>query len=245
MDTRFWGPYGWEFLHSIPLKYDSKNEANKKIYFSFFKLLGEMLPCKYCRQSYKKYFKELDIRKYLSSKERLFRWTYELHNKVNDKLRFQGFLTDENPELNEVRERFDYISEHNRIKKTVAGIEFIYIIAFHHKNSNISNKDKKYKRFFKLLSYVFPIQEVRPCLQSMIKKDFKFEKCGMLRWWHNTYKKALERCDFVCDVCIKTCRDKCEAHISSCKRKNHKGKTCRKIKKGRVGKARTMRKRRD
>lgn len=241
MDTRFWGPYGWDFLHSIPLEY---NIADNRKYYEFFKLLGDMLPCKYCRNSYKEYFKELDLNEYLSTKLRLSKWLYLLHNKVNKKLRDQGLNDKKDPTFSEVKERVQYKQEKQKVSKGVGGIEFIYVIAFHYKNTTISGKTLKYRRFFKLLADVFPIVQVRSCLKKLIRLDFKYERCGMLRWWHRVYSKSLENCDYRCDICVKTCRERCEAHVSGCKKKSYNGKTCRKKTGGKVLRIKTRKLRR-
>jgi len=93
MQTNVWGPPGWVFLHSVTMGYPDKINPRKKEHIQrkkstakFFELIGDVLPCKYCRQSYKKFFKELPIKNFLNSREELFRWLYEIHNKVNHKL---------------------------------------------------------------------------------------------------------------------------------------------------------------
>jgi hypothetical protein len=45
-----------------------------------------LLPCKFCRESYKKFTKELPIDDYLNSKKDLIFWIYSIKNKVNKKL---------------------------------------------------------------------------------------------------------------------------------------------------------------
>lgn len=94
MLTKVWGPPLWIGLHAItfgyPYKIDEESEEHqlkKKVYYDFFKLIGEVLPCKYCRQSYKEYFQELDLKEYLHSRESIVRWLYLIHEKVNDKLK--------------------------------------------------------------------------------------------------------------------------------------------------------------
>jgi hypothetical protein len=89
MDTKMWGKPAWTFLHTISFNY-KPTPQNKKIYKEFFKCLTKILPCKLCRDSFKRNSKELPIDNYLGSKERLTYWLYLMHNKVNDKLRKQG-----------------------------------------------------------------------------------------------------------------------------------------------------------
>jgi hypothetical protein len=93
MLTKVWGPVLWIGLHCItfgyPFKINKENPEHRhkmSVYYDFFKLLGDVLPCKYCRESYKQFFDELDLRNYLSSREHIVRWLYLIHEKVNDKL---------------------------------------------------------------------------------------------------------------------------------------------------------------
>jgi len=90
MQTRVWGPAGWLFLHSIAQNYPWKPTAEQKDnYLNFFKLVGNVLPCRYCRESYQDFISQqdtkLDISK-LKSRYSLVKWLYDIHNKVNKKL---------------------------------------------------------------------------------------------------------------------------------------------------------------
>ena len=94
MLTKVWGPPLWIGLHAItfgyPAKIDENNEEHiekRKRYYNFFKLVGDILPCKYCRQSYKVFFEELDLNKFLNRRKDIVRWLYLIHEKVNDKLK--------------------------------------------------------------------------------------------------------------------------------------------------------------
>lgn len=93
MMTKVWGPPGWLFLHCLtfgyPYQIDEMNHEHfekKNQYKQFFYYLGKVLPCKYCRESYDKYYKELPIDNFLNSRHDLTLWLYKIHNKVNDKL---------------------------------------------------------------------------------------------------------------------------------------------------------------
>ena len=103
MDTKSWGPHGWFFLHTITFNYpDDPSEENKYYHKQLFLNFSETLPCKYCRNSYKKFVKELPIEPYLESKKLLAIWLYKIHNKVNDKLRNQGNNVNPNPSFEQV-----------------------------------------------------------------------------------------------------------------------------------------------
>jgi hypothetical protein len=88
--TKIWGPGLWLGMHSISFGYPKEpTEEQKKNYKEFFILMGNVLPCSYCRDSYKKFIStgntELtdDVMK---NRESLTRWLYNLHEAVNKKL---------------------------------------------------------------------------------------------------------------------------------------------------------------
>ena len=93
MMTKVWGPAGWLFLHCITFGYpyaiNPDNEGHntkKQDYYNFFYYLGKVLPCRYCRESYDEYFKQLDLYNSLKTRKDLTKWLYDMHNKVNHKL---------------------------------------------------------------------------------------------------------------------------------------------------------------
>lgn len=108
MMTKVWGPPGWFFLHSITFGYpDEITEDNvEKVqhYANFFNSLGNVLPCKYCRNSYNEYIQEIPIENFLSSRDLLVEWLYLIHNKVNNKL---GVSKDCIPTLDEVKLKYE------------------------------------------------------------------------------------------------------------------------------------------
>jgi queuine/archaeosine tRNA-ribosyltransferase len=77
MDTAQWGPDGWKLLHSIACYYDNDNDNDKNIknIKPFLRSIGHLLPCIYCRRSYKKYISELPPRN-----ENVMKWMYDIHN---------------------------------------------------------------------------------------------------------------------------------------------------------------------
>lgn len=101
MDTRFWGPSGWRLLHLIAMA-----PATPQVE-EWFSLLQYVLPCKYCRASFSDYLDAqpltTEIRK---SPQKFSRWMYEIHNRVNAKLRGQGVLTQADPSWPSVKAHF-------------------------------------------------------------------------------------------------------------------------------------------
>ena len=89
--TKIWGPAMWESLHCIAFGYPTEpTDEQKKNYKEFFSNLMHVLPCKFCRDSYKDFItkeeptilKDCDM----DNRESLTRWLYKIHNRVNLKL---------------------------------------------------------------------------------------------------------------------------------------------------------------
>ncbi|ARF11110.1 disulfide thiol oxidoreductase, Erv1 / Alr family [Hokovirus HKV1] len=90
MVTKIWGPHMWILITSICYAYSDKpNENKKKNYITFFKILGKVLPCSYCKDSYDKFIKsglsELTD-DCLKNSKKLTLWCYYLREAVNNKL---------------------------------------------------------------------------------------------------------------------------------------------------------------
>ena len=117
MDTRFWGPDGWKLLHSITENYPTApDKKDKDLYRKFFLSLPYVLPCIYCRKSLTDYMKELPLKGNLESRNKLCLWLYRIHNKVNGKLRKQGFNKNKNPPYRKIRDYYkNYLSTLNKI----------------------------------------------------------------------------------------------------------------------------------
>ena len=104
MDTRFWGPDGWVFLHTIVYFQDfdncdeTVNYNNLNDIYKYYDLVSKILPCKYCRKSMQKYMMSLDIKE-CKTGEDIRMWVYKIHNKVNNKLRRQGYCVYKNPKI--------------------------------------------------------------------------------------------------------------------------------------------------
>jgi hypothetical protein len=85
MDSRFWGPHAWIFLHSITLEYpDVPTMRDKDNMSNFFNSLGNVLPCYKCKINFPKHLIKYPLNNdVLSSKTRLVKWLIDIHNEVN------------------------------------------------------------------------------------------------------------------------------------------------------------------
>jgi curved DNA-binding protein CbpA len=106
MRTAIWGPGGWLFLHSIAQNYPWKpTMEQKENYYNFFRLTGNVLPCRYCRESYQQFITEPGTRLTINTmrdRKSVVTWLYRIHNKVNKKLDIKG-----GPTLKEVWDKYE------------------------------------------------------------------------------------------------------------------------------------------
>ena len=54
MNQKIWGPGLWLFLHTLTFNYPIDPSKDDKMRMKrFFYSLGDILPCKYCRENYR------------------------------------------------------------------------------------------------------------------------------------------------------------------------------------------------
>ena len=79
MDTRYWGPSGWRLFHSIVA---NPNVDRQKLE-QFLEVLPYVLPCKWCRHGLSTHMEEIPY----SEAPDLEKWMWQIHNKVNKRLK--------------------------------------------------------------------------------------------------------------------------------------------------------------
>jgi len=113
METIFWGPSGWLFLHTLTFLYPDKPSFDDQSHMNeFIKIIAQILPCKYCRASFNKYYQSLPINKFIGSRTTIIDWMYRIHNKVNGKLHRQHLNSSPNPSLEKVKRHYTPIIAH-------------------------------------------------------------------------------------------------------------------------------------
>lgn len=88
--TKIWGPHAWMTLHSIAYCYPlHPTEKDRNTYYNFFHSVGDVLPCFFCRKSYKEFIQSGNTKldhNVLQDRETLTKWLYYVHEAVNKKL---------------------------------------------------------------------------------------------------------------------------------------------------------------
>jgi len=85
-----WGSVVWYYLNIIAFGYPEyvpntpEGIQLKNDTYTFFKVLGSMLPCSECKQHYKQNIDFLNLANALDNRSSLTKFVYELHNLVNE-----------------------------------------------------------------------------------------------------------------------------------------------------------------
>jgi hypothetical protein len=244
MDTRYWGPSGWQLLHLITFAYD---QSRKESYKQLFSLLEYILPCKYCRQSTEIFIKEIPPT--ITSAKSTQEWLYKFHNRVNMKLRIQqeagdissgstdaGSPYQDDPSFSEVKKH--YMEILNKKPTKMPGLDFLSAIIYNfpiEKSEQTETKKSAYINFFNLLGDVFPFKPIRDSIKSFLEKspieNHIDSRKSLIKWYYNMLKEVCQSNDIDC-ISYKSLCMTCAYYKSSCSKKTYRGKTCRTIHKG-------------
>ena len=148
MDTRFWGPSGWQLFHLVAFRSAHPEEL--------LLMIKDILPCKFCRESTTQFTRELPL------KGDPGRWLYDLHNKVNHKLRTQAkedpTVIDPGPDpsFEDVKKRY------MTLKPTeVPGRDFLSAVSANYPDIPEPIQMATQRQFLKLLSETYPFESLR------------------------------------------------------------------------------------
>lgn len=169
MDTKFWGPSGWRFLHLV-----AAAEPKSKSTTEFWETLPFILPCKFCRTSLTSYYEELPI-----PKKDYNVWLYKIHNKVNKKLRDQGQTLPPDPPLEAVLERYDQLLKQGCTRTYFPGWDFLFCVADNHPSSSPSAPMPDTPEEIKARSSTLSLQEKNKYNLLTIKE----RKEALKRFW--------------------------------------------------------------
>ena len=87
LDPSIWGPHYWFFLHTISMTYPLRpNSGTKKKYYELITNMPTFIPVEQIANEFSKLLDLYPITPYLDTRESFIRWTWFIHNKINQKL---------------------------------------------------------------------------------------------------------------------------------------------------------------
>jgi hypothetical protein len=216
MDTRFWGPSGWQLFHLIAFKSDNPNE--------FLQEIGDILPCKFCRESTKEYIKQLPL------KGDAGKWMFDLHNMVNHKLRTQCrddpavINPGPDPEFEDIKRKYDLMKPNQ-----IPGRDFLFSVAVNYPDDPTDDQISTQRTFLNRLSKVFPFVTFEKYIES---NPPKLESQKTYMKWMYGLLTHLSKKFHVSMPSYKGYVQRVMYYKSGCLKKTYKGKTCRRLKGG-------------
>tara|TARA_B110000208_G_scaffold189005_1_gene249743 strand:- start:1092 stop:1514 length:423 start_codon:yes stop_codon:yes gene_type:complete len=86
--TDKWGPTYWNYLHFVSIHYpNNPTQSDKELHFNLIDYFIKTLPCTKCQNDIKKLINPHELKKHLENKQSLKIYIFNLHNKVNKKLK--------------------------------------------------------------------------------------------------------------------------------------------------------------
>jgi hypothetical protein len=87
LDPKIWGPHYWYFLHTIALSYPNyPNAVTKKKYYELIQNFPLFIPVEQISKEFSHLLDKYPIQPYLDKRESFVKWTWFIHNKINEKL---------------------------------------------------------------------------------------------------------------------------------------------------------------
>lgn len=215
MDTRFWGPSGWQLLHLIAAKSPHPEEL--------FLQVKDILPCKYCRESTKKFTHELPLK---GDPER---WMYNLHNKVNEKLQKQSLQDSsvivpvEAPSFEEVQKKYSTMKPTN-----IPGRDFLFSISANYPEEPTENQMCTQRHFLNTLSSVYPFHSETFAQYIHQHPPELGSRRAYMKWMYGLLAR-LSKAFHVDLPSYKGYVQRILYYKSGCDKKSYKGKTCRRV----------------
>jgi FAD-linked sulfhydryl oxidase len=87
LDATTWGPHFWGFLHTVSFSYPITPSAEiKKRHYELIRNLPTFIPIETMASSFEKLLDQYPVTSYLDNRESFVRWTWFIHNKINEQL---------------------------------------------------------------------------------------------------------------------------------------------------------------
>lgn len=230
MDTRFWGPSAWQLFHLIAFRVPHPDDVLQDI--------KDVLPCKYCRASTTEFVKDHPLRGNPG------KWLYEIHNRVNDKLRTQAkedktvVNPGPDPSFEEAKKKYE---EMKPIQ--VPGKDFLFAIAYNYPEHPEETDMATQRTFLHHLAEAYPFLKLAKVFQTYIQKQEPTlqSRSAYMHWMYGLLKGLSKQVKQPLPS-YRGYAHHVAYYKSGCNKKSYHGKTCRKLTGGGYTKDRDHRK---
>lgn len=230
MDTRFWGPSAWQLFHLIAFRSEHPDDV--------LNMMKDVLPCRYCRESTTQFVHEFPLRGDPG------RWLYDIHNRVNKKLRTQAETDPKvvnpgpDPTFEEVKAKYAAMKPN-----AVVGRDFLFAVAVNYPEKPEEEDMARQRVFMHTLVDAYPFDGLRKAFRAYLDKHEVAlgNRKAYMKWVYGLLS-ALSRAIHVSMPSFKGYAQHVAYYKSGCEKKTYHGKTCRKLAGGGYTKNRDHRK---
>ena len=216
-DTRFWGPSAWQLFHLVAFRSEHPDDV--------LNAMKDVLPCRFCRESTTQFVKDHPLRGDPG------KWLYDLHNRVNAKLRMQAKMDPtvvdpgDDPSFEDVKAR--YLA----MKPTaVPGRDFLFAIATNYPDAPEPQDMATQRTFLHALAKVYPFEKLRTVYARIIgAREPSLGSRKAYQQWMYGLLKALSRAVGKDLPSFKGYAQHVAYYKSGCTKPTYRGKTCRKL----------------
>lgn len=221
-DTRYWGPSAWQLFHLIAFRSEFPDDVLNAI--------KDILPCKFCRASTTAFVREHPLRVCEpSGRCDPGKWLYDIHNRVNAKLRHQSEADPsvvnpgEDPTFASVKARY------MAMKPThVPGREFLFVISANYPEPPAPTDMAIHRQFLHALAKAYPFQNLRKVVANYIQETEPTleSRHAYMHWMYG----LLSHLSDAVGKPMPTYRGfahRVAYYRSGCSKKTYHGKTCR------------------
>lgn len=225
MDTRFWGPSGWQLLHLIA---EGSPTPDHTLTF-----MSRILPCKFCRESTSNFIADHPLAKGADAGH----WLYEIHRMVNHKLKLQAdkdpsvILPEPDPTYQDVHEKYADL-----LKKPphgVPGRDFLFAIAYNFPEKPELDDINTQQGFLHSLTKTYPFPKLRKVVARYISShtiDLQ-SRTAYLHWMYGLLRHLSEKTNSSIRS-FKGYAHHVAYYKSGCSKATYHGKTCRRLDNG-------------
>lgn len=132
LEPKIWGPHYWQFIHTIAMTYpNNPNAITKKKYYEFINSLPLFIPIEKMSSNFSKLLNMYPVQPYLDNREAFVRWTWFIHNKINESIEkpqitLDKFYIDFYSQYKSTNEK---MHEYYKLKKSIIyGISLVSLI---------------------------------------------------------------------------------------------------------------------
>ena len=217
MDTRFWGPSAWQLFHLIAFRSEHPDDV--------LNAMKDVLPCRFCRESTTQFVKDHPLRGDPG------KWLYDLHNRVNAKLRRQAkddpTVVDpgEDPSFETVK------ATYMAMKPTaVPGRDFLFSIASNYPESPEPQDMATQRHVQHALVEAYPFERLRKVYARYVRdhEPALGSRSAYMKWTYGLLRELSKTIGK--DIpSYKGYAQHVAYYRSGCSKQTYRGKTCRKL----------------